>query len=594
MKPTEPPVAGEPKPAEPGVADGTGGFHPPYSELASRLASGELAPPEPAPPPATANAPSSTLSSTPTHSRAFFRTVADLGIQAAEAIEHAHGLGVVHRDIKPANILIDERGTPWITDFGLARLKNDSGLTMTGDLMGTLRYMSPEQAMGRGVDIDHRTDIYSLAVTLYELMTQRPAITGRDRQEVLHQLAHKEPTPPRRLEPSIPRELETIVLKAMSKEPAGRYLTAQGLADDLRRFLEHKPIKARRPTPFERLAKWSRRHSVVVATTFGFLLVAVAILTASTLLIIRQRRETERQRDEARQAVDDMYSDVAAEWLGQRATLEPIQRKFLQKALDYYKQFTGEASTDPKVKSKTAQAHHRMGVILEKLGRHSEAEAAYRQAISAYEPLVSGSPFAREYRRGLAMTQIYLGDLLKQLGKYSESELLLRSGITHFAALSAESPAIPEYRDGLASARVFWPASSGRMAIRPEPNRRSVRPSRSGRSSRPNCHEWPSTGTNWHSGMAVSPSCSTRLAAGLRPSESTAEPSRCGRIWRPNSLRRRSIARVWRAVTEISADSYTTVGVTRRPSKNATGRSPSSRDWRPNRPPCPPIAKGWR
>ena len=227
--------------------------------------------------------------------------MADLGIQAAEAIEHAHGLGVVHRDIKPANILIDDRGTLWITDFGLARLRNDSGLTMTGDLMGTLRYMSPEQAMGRAVDVDHRTDIYSLAVTLYELMTGKPAITGQDRQEVLRQIAHEEPIPPRRLESAIPRELETIVLKAMSKEPAARYAAAQELADDLRRFLEHKPIKARRPTLLERAAKWARRHQTAVTAAMVVLILATAALGTSTLLIARERAEVVRQRDRARE-----------------------------------------------------------------------------------------------------------------------------------------------------------------------------------------------------------------------------------------------------------------------------------------------------
>ncbi len=180
--------------------------------------------------------------------REYFRTAAALGIQAAEALDHAHKLGIVHRDIKPANLLLDVQGNLWITDFGLARLQDDAGLTITGDLLGTLRYMSPEQALAKRGYLDHRTDIYSLGATLYELVTLRPAIDGQDRQEVLRKIAQDEPTPPRRLNPAIPRELETILLKAMNKEPESRYATAQELADDLRRFLEHKPIKAKRPT----------------------------------------------------------------------------------------------------------------------------------------------------------------------------------------------------------------------------------------------------------------------------------------------------------------------------------------------------------
>jgi serine/threonine-protein kinase len=178
--------------------------------------------------------------------RAFFRTVATLGIQAAEALDHAHKLGIIHRDIKPANLLLDDACTLWITDFGLARFQEDHGLTMTGDVLGTLRYMSPEQALAKRGYLDHRTDIYSLGVTLYELLTLQPAIEGSDRQELLRSIAQEEPIAPRKHNPTIPRELETIVLKAMTKEPAHRYTTAQELADDLRRFQEHRPIHARR------------------------------------------------------------------------------------------------------------------------------------------------------------------------------------------------------------------------------------------------------------------------------------------------------------------------------------------------------------
>ena len=183
-----------------------------------------------------------------TRTPAYFRTIAHLGQQAAEALDCAHRLGIIHRDIKPANLLVDVHGNLWITDFGLARMQADSSLTMTGDVLGTLRYMSPEQASARRGIVDHRTDVYSLGATLYELLTLRPACDGRDRAEVLHRIAFGDPRPPRSDNPFIPRDLETIVLKALAKDVSSRYPTAHDLADDLRRFLEDRTIQARRPS----------------------------------------------------------------------------------------------------------------------------------------------------------------------------------------------------------------------------------------------------------------------------------------------------------------------------------------------------------
>src|SRR5262249_49914638 len=150
--------------------------------------------------------------------------------------------------------------------FGLAQIQGNPGLSLTGDILGTLRYMSPEQALAKRVVIDGRTDIYSLGVTLYELLTLRPAIVGQDRQEILRKIAEEEPAPPRQVNPAVPCDLETIILKALAKEPSGRYGTARELADELGRFLEHKPIRARRPSLLDWTAKWSRRHQAVVTT----------------------------------------------------------------------------------------------------------------------------------------------------------------------------------------------------------------------------------------------------------------------------------------------------------------------------------------
>jgi WD40 repeat protein/serine/threonine protein kinase len=259
--------------------------------------------------------PTRTTSHDSTHSRAYFRTAANLGMQAAEALEHAHALGIIHRDIKPANLLVDFRGNLWITDFGLARMQADAGLTMTGDVIGTLRYMSPEQAMARRTMIDHRTDIYSLGVTLYELLALRPAFNGQDRAELLRQVTLEEPRPPRRFNPAAPVDLETIILKAMAKEPVERYATARELADDLRRFLDLKPIKARRPTLWDRTVKLARRHVGVVAAALVMLLLAVGGLATGLVLISRERDlASERAVDLERQLYINRVNRALGEW----------------------------------------------------------------------------------------------------------------------------------------------------------------------------------------------------------------------------------------------------------------------------------------
>ena len=170
--------------------------------------------------------------------------VAQLGLQAALALEHAHEIGVIHRDIKPSNLLVDGREHLWVADFGLARLPHhDHDLTRTGDLVGTLRYMSPEQVRGERGIVDARTDIYALGVTLYELLTLRPAFAANDRHELLRLILDEEPARPRRLSGSIPRDLDTIITKAMEKEPSARYASARAMADDLTRFLADQPIR---------------------------------------------------------------------------------------------------------------------------------------------------------------------------------------------------------------------------------------------------------------------------------------------------------------------------------------------------------------
>jgi serine/threonine protein kinase len=314
----------------------------------------------------------------------YFGRVAGLGRQAAVALEHAHQAGIVHRDVKPGNLLLDLRGQLWVTDFGLAQFAGDIGLTITGEMLGTLRYASPEQVLARRGIVDHRSDVYSLGATLYELLTLRPPFDGRDRSALIRQIADDEPTPPRSLEPSIPAELETIVLKALRKEPADRYATAREMADDLQRFLDGRPILARRPTPSERLRAWSRRHPAMVGSGVAALILLSVASLVSTAIVRREQARTlaeqrkaeaayrrEHQRAEeaearfrlARRAVDELVR-ASEEELAHRPGMEGLRKRLLGSALAYYREFVAERRSDPDAQAELLDTTRRVETIL--------------------------------------------------------------------------------------------------------------------------------------------------------------------------------------------------------------------------------------
>ncbi len=372
-----------------------------------------------------------------------FHTAARLAVQAAEALHHAHQQGVVHRDVKPANAIVDAAGRLWVTDFGLAQVQSDPRLTTTGGVVGTLRYMSPEQASGDQV-VDHRTDVFSLGATLYELLALRPAFGGRDRATVLRRVVQEDPRPLRRIRPSIPADLETIVAKAMAKSPADRYATAQALADDLRRFLEDKPIQAKRPSLLEKAARWSRRRRRLVAAVIGGLILAVCVLTTSTVLIACQMAETrkaydllavqekatqeekdnaktayqaeskERQRAQeaawkARQVLN-YFSQVSEEEFPDKPELRPLRRELLEAALGYYKDFIEQQGDDPSVQAEMTASKLRIASLLEEMGQKEDALAIYEQ-LRADMPATPGLPGGF---RWLGESEFALSSLLTQ------------------------------------------------------------------------------------------------------------------------------------------------------------------------------------
>jgi tetratricopeptide (TPR) repeat protein len=386
------------------------------------------------------------------------------GEQAAEALEHAHGLGIVHRDVKPANLLVDGRGNLWVTDFGLARTVSDAGLTLSGDILGTLRYMSPEQALARHGVVDHRTDLYALGATLYELLTGRPAVEGQDRQDIMNRIAGEEPRAPRTLNRAMPADLETIVLKALAKEPAERYATARELAVDLRRFLDNRPIQARRAGLMQRGARWVRRHKSIVVAGVGTGLVLVVLLVTGLLWhnrqlwtaaerehtqaeeIRRERDSAEEERRWARRAVDDMYTQVAERWLQGRPRLQPVQCEFLEKALQFYGRAADQAGDDPEVRTGVASASYRLGKIQLALARHGEAQESFRRAAGLFEGLAVEFPDKAAYRRDLGCCWQGLGQAHQATGHSREAADSYRQAADHMRRLAREFPDRPEYQ----------------------------------------------------------------------------------------------------------------------------------------------------
>jgi eukaryotic-like serine/threonine-protein kinase len=408
------------------------------------------------------------MSSTSARHRAsaFFRETARMGLQAAEALEHAHQQGVLHRDIKPSNLIVDGRGHLWVTDFGLARFLGGASLTATGDMLGTLRYMSPEQALANRAIVDQRTDVYSLGATLYEVLALRPAYEGSDRQELLRKIAQEEPRRPSLLNAAIPKDLETIIIKAMAKDPAARYATAQDMADDFGRFLDDRPILARRPGPMERSARWARRHMAALVVAVSLLVLGLAagivVVLVKNAEIRRGHAETLKQRGEARRAVREMYTNFAEEWLGRQPNLQPVQREFLRKALEYYQAFSLEKDPDPTVRAEAGEAALRVAEIQRKLGRIDESERAYRQAIAVLEAIPAGALDGRRepdgslsadvVREYLSTSYSKLGQLLIDSGRSEEAGRTLRRAAELTRALVERTADSPVNRPLLASA----------------------------------------------------------------------------------------------------------------------------------------------
>lgn len=329
--------------------------------------------------------------------RAYHRAVIRIGVVVARALDHTHQSGVVHRDVKPANLLLGRDGHVWVTDFGLAQFADGPSVTQTGTAVGTLRYMSPEQAAGDLRRLDHRTDVYSLAATLYELLTGQPAFPANEPLTLLRQIATDDPPAPRSLEATIPADLETVLIKAMQKDPRDRYATAAEFADDLDRILAGQPILARRPWAWDRAKRWAGRHPATIAAAIISLLVAGAASGVATAVVAVEHEETRKaytaadalakaERDRADEAerrfrqakkLGDAMLRVSEEEIGSESPFQGPRRRLLLAALENYRDLLAAGHDDPEVRAELDRVLAQVQGLLAEQAAAREAEGAF-------------------------------------------------------------------------------------------------------------------------------------------------------------------------------------------------------------------------
>lgn len=337
--------------------------------------------------------------------RTFYHSVARIGLQVAEALSYAHSEGVLHRDIKPSNLLVDAKDNVWITDFGLAKVEGSEGLTETGDFLGTLRYMAPERLEGA---FDRRSDIYSLGATLYEMLTLHTFFSTSTHAQLVDQILHHAPPSPSRFDKKLPRDLETIVLKATAKEPAARYHTADELAEDFRRYLADRPILSRRPTMHEQFSAWCRRNPLVAGLTAAvaaLLISAIVVLLRSNARIRNEAAARDRAVASARGTIHDLLTRVATDKLENIPLSHPLRVSLLDDAAEACQELLAIGDTDHDVRSELADILHMLAGLQRELNQHGEAADSLRRSATLYESIIDTDPSPPAVRESLAMVQ---------------------------------------------------------------------------------------------------------------------------------------------------------------------------------------------
>jgi tetratricopeptide (TPR) repeat protein len=412
------------------------------------------------------------------------------------AVHFAHERHVVHRDLKPGNILVTADGTPRVTDFGLAKRLGaapEGNQTESGALLGTPSYMAPEQASARNREVGPTTDVYALGAVLYELLTGRPPFRGDTRDETLRQILHEEPIAPSRLQPRLARDLETVCLKCLEKEPARRYPSVAELEEDLGRFLENHPIRARPISAWRRGLKWVKRRPLSAALVATITLAVTALLGVSAWYnaeltqerdyALNQQEIAQQQRDEAnRLKTEAQHQKAQADQLRTRAEetsadLEAALATFMamhartnynllrgsardaendyQSLRTVYEKLLGDRPANPVYRSFLAGTLSDLGNLYRIHGRNREALDGLQKALAHREQLVRDRPGSAAYQHDLGVNQLNLGQMYDVLNQSGQAMKAYREAVRILEQLAKAHPENPEYRGNLGRAHVF-------------------------------------------------------------------------------------------------------------------------------------------
>jgi eukaryotic-like serine/threonine-protein kinase len=416
------------------------------------------------------------------------RAAAILLAETAEAVQHAHMRGILHRDLKPANILVDPEGHPHVTDFGLAkRVEEDVEMTASGAILGTPAYMSPEQAAGRRGTITTATDVHGLGAILYALLTAKAPFGGDNLADTLQAVKDRPPESPRSLNANVPRDLETICLKCLAKDPQRRYSSAQALADDLRCWLDSRPITARRVGSAERACLWCKRRPAVAALAAAVMLALVAGTTgvftvqavananlrsangrldtantelkSSNIALDRQRARAEERETLAIDAVKKFRDAVENnDELKDNASLESLRKALLKEPLVFFRglhaSLRAASETTPESLARLASASFDLGDLTQEIGDEQDALAAFRESLASFRKLADAYPFIPAYQRDLAACRNSLGDLLSKTGRTDEARTTFEEALPVLRKLTEAHPKVAQYQRSLAASHV--------------------------------------------------------------------------------------------------------------------------------------------